>query len=97
VRYPGLASHPTHHVATQNLSSFGSIISFDVVGGAAAADRVCERMQVVRHATSFGAVESTIERRAAIFGQHHLPPGLLRLSVGVEHVEDLWDDLDQAL
>jgi cystathionine gamma-synthase len=97
VRYPGLPSHPTHHVATQNLSSFGSIISFDVVGGAAAADRVCERVQVVRHATSFGAVESTIERRAAIPGQHHLPPGLLRLSVGVEHVEDLWDDLDQAL
>ena len=97
VRYPGLASHPTHQVATQHLTSFGSIISFDVVGGAEAADRVCERVQVVRHATSFGAVESTIERRAAISGQQHLPPGLLRLSVGLEHVEDLWDDLSQAL
>jgi cystathionine gamma-synthase len=97
VRYPGLPSHPTHHIATQHLTSFGSIISFDVAGGAAAADRVCERVQVVRHATSFGAVESTIERRAAISGQQHLPPELLRLSVGIEHLEDVWDDLSQAL
>jgi cystathionine gamma-synthase len=97
VRYPGLASHPTHHVAAQQLNSFGTIISFDVVGGATAADEVCARVQLVRHATSFGAVESTIERRAAVPGQHHLPPGLLRLSVGIEHVDDLWDDLSQAL
>lgn len=97
VRYPGLASHPTHHIATQQLNSFGSIISFDVAGGATAADSVCARVQLVRHATSFGAVESTIERRAAVPGQHHLPPGPLRLSVGIEHIEDLWDDLSQAL
>jgi len=97
VRYPGLVSHPTHRIAAEQLASFGSIISFDVTGGAGAADRVCARVQVVRHATSFGAVESTIERRAAVPGQQHLPPGLLRLSVGVEHVEDLWDDLDEAL
>lgn len=96
VRHPGLASHPTHMVAKQNLTSFGSIISFDV-GGAGDADEVCNRLDVVQHATSFGAVESTIERRAAIPGQEHLPPGLLRLSVGIEHVEDLWDDLYQAL
>jgi cystathionine gamma-synthase len=97
VRYPGLTSHATHQAAVEHLDSFGSIISFDVVGGAPAADRVCARVQIVRHATSFGAVESTIERRAAIPGQQHLPPGLLRLSVGIEHVEDLWDDLNQAL
>jgi cystathionine gamma-synthase len=97
VRYPGLASHPTHQVAAEQLASFGSIISFDVAGGAAAADQVCAHVQVVRHATSFGAVESTIERRAAVPGQQHLPPGLLRLSVGIEHVEDLWDDLNDAL
>lgn len=97
VRYPGLPSHPTHENATQNLSSFGSVISFDVAGGADAADRVCRQVEVVRHATSFGAVESTIERRAVIPGQQHLPPGLLRLSVGIEHVDDLWDDLEQAL
>ena len=97
VRYPGLASHPTHDVAVRHLSNFGSIISFDVAGGAAAADEVCRQVQVVRHATSFGAVESTIERRAAIRGQEHLPPGLLRLSVGIEHVEDIWHDLTEAL
>jgi cystathionine gamma-synthase len=97
VRYPGLASHPTHEVAQRQLSSFGSVISFDVTGGADAADEVCRRLRVVQHATSFGAVESTIERRAAIPGQQHLPPGLLRLSVGIEDVEDLWDDLERAL
>lgn len=97
VRYPGLASHPTHRVAVDHLSSFGSVISFDVAGGAAAADQVCAQVQLIRHATSFGAVESTIERRAAIPGQHHLPAGLLRLSVGVEHVDDLWNDLRNAL
>lgn len=97
VRYPGLASHPTHPIATQHLANFGSVISFDVIGGARAADEVCRRVRVVRHATSFGAVESTIERRAAVPGQEHLPPGLLRLSVGIEDIEDLWDDLVQAL
>lgn len=97
VRYPGLQSHATHSVAVEHLANFGSVISFDVAGGATAADDVCGRVRLVRHATSFGAVESTIERRASIPGQQHLPPGLLRLSVGIEHVEDLWDDLSQAL
>ncbi|MGD9755533.1 MAG: PLP-dependent aspartate aminotransferase family protein [Acidimicrobiia bacterium] len=97
VRYPGLASHPTHDVARRQLAHYGSVISFDVVGGAAAADAVCARVGLVRHATSFGAVESTIERRAAVPGQEHLPPGLLRLSVGIEHTDDLWADLDAAL
>lgn len=97
VRYPGLPSHATHAVAVEQLASFGSVISFDVVGGAAAAEEVCTRLGLIRHATSFGAVESTIERRAAVPGQEHLPPGLLRLSIGIEHVDDLWDDLRAAL
>lgn len=97
VRYPGLASHGTHATARRNLTSFGSVISFDVDGGAGVADAVCRRVQVIRHATSFGAVESTIERRAAVPGQEHLPAGLLRLSVGIEHLDDLWDDLARAL
>src|SRR5215211_5015293 len=54
-------------------------------------------LRIIRHATSLGGVESTIERRAAIPGQTHLPPGLLRLSVGCEHPDDLWRDLQQAL
>jgi cystathionine gamma-synthase len=54
-------------------------------------------VQLIRHATSLGSVESTMERRAALAGQQHLPPGLLRLSVGIESAEDLWSDLKAAL
>jgi cystathionine gamma-synthase len=96
-RYPGLASHPTHEAARRQLEGFGTIISFDVRGDAATADAVCAGLQLIQHATSLGAVESTIERRAGVPGQEHLPPSLLRLSVGIEAVEDLWTDLDRAL
>jgi cystathionine gamma-synthase len=96
-RYPGLVSHPTHATAQRVLKGFGTIVSFDVRGGAAAADAVCKAVRLIRHATSLGAIESTMERRAAIPGQQHLPPSLLRLSVGIENVEDLWKDLDAAL
>jgi cystathionine gamma-synthase len=96
-RYPGLASHPTHEAARRQLKGFGTIISFDVRGDASAADAVCAGLQLIQHATSLGAVESTIERRAGVPGQQHLPPALLRLSVGIEAVEDLWADLDRAL
>jgi cystathionine gamma-synthase len=97
VRYPGLQSHPTHEVAKRVLKGFGTIISFDLDGGAEFADRVCRNLKLISHATSLGAVESTIERRAAIPGQQHLPPSLLRLSVGIEDVDDLWNDLEAEL
>jgi len=97
VRYPGLPSHPTHAVAKRVLRGFGTIVSFDVAGGADAADAVCRRTRLIRHATSLGAVESTMERRAAVPGQQHIPPALLRLSVGIEDVNDLIADLDSAL
>jgi len=97
VRYPGLASHPTHATARRVLGGWGTLISFDVRGGADVADAVCREVGLIRHATSLGAVESTMERRAAIPGQQHLPAALLRLSVGIEEVEDLWRDLDGAL
>lgn len=96
-RYPGLPSHPTHAAARRQLRGFGTVISFDVRGGGPAADAVCARLELIQHATSLGAVESTIERRAGVAGQEHLPPALLRLSVGIEAVEDLWADLDRAL
>lgn len=96
VRYPGLASHPTHDRAAAQLDGFGAMISFDIAAGAVAADAVCEATRVIRHATSLGGVESTMERRAAVPGQEHLPPGLLRLSVGIENWSDLRDDLAQA-
>ena len=97
VRYPGLPSHPTHATARRVLKGFGTIISFDLAGGADIADAVCRNVRLIRHATSLGAVESTIERRAAIPGQQHLPPSLLRLSVGIEDADDLWSDLDSAM
>jgi cystathionine gamma-synthase len=97
VRYPGLPSHPTHATAKRVLKGFGTIISFDLLGGAEFADRVCQNLRLIRHATSLGAVESTLERRAAIPGQGHLPPSLLRFSVGIEDADDLWADLDLAI
>lgn len=97
VRYPGLPSHATHAIAQRVLKGFGTIISFDVRGSAEVADAVCRHVELIRHATSLGAVETTMERRAAIPGQEHLPPSLLRLSVGIENADDLWRDLDSAL
>lgn len=86
-----------HATAKRVLKGYGSIISFDTRGGATVADAVCKTVGLIRHATSLGAVETTMERRAAILGQGHLPPSLLRLSVGIEDVNDLWSDLDNAL
>ncbi|HEU0015679.1 MAG TPA: PLP-dependent transferase [Longimicrobium sp.] len=97
VRYPGLPSHPTHATAKRVLRGFGAIISFDLRGGAELADAVCRSVRLIRHTTSVGGVESTMERRAAVPGQEHLPPSLLRLSVGIEDTEDLWHDLDSAI
>jgi len=96
VRYPGIESHPTHGIAAAQLDGFGAIISFDVAGGSDAADAVCRNVRLIRHATSLGSVESTMERRAANAGQEQLPPSLLRLSVGIESFEDIQADLEQA-
>jgi cystathionine gamma-synthase len=97
VRYPGLESHATHEIAAGQLGGFGGMISFDVAGGAQAADALCRNVHLVRHATSLGSVESTMERRGAVPGQEHLPESLIRLSVGIESFEDIRDDLVQAL
>ncbi|WP_298814960.1 trans-sulfuration enzyme family protein [Chloroflexus sp.] len=97
VRYPGLPSHPTYETARRVLKGFGTMISFDLLGDASVADAVCRNVRLIRHATSLGGVESTMERRAAIPGQEHLPPTLLRLSVGIEDVDDLWQDLVSAM
>ena len=75
---------------------FGTIVSFEL-NDAAAADRACRATRVIRHATSLGGIETTMERRSAHPGQEHIPPGLVRLSVGCEDLEDLWSDLDAAL
>jgi cystathionine gamma-synthase len=97
VRYPGLPSHPTHEVAARFMAGFGAMLSFETTGTGERATAVCERAELVNHATSLGGVESTMERRAAIPGQERIPPTLIRFSVGCEDVEDLWSDLDRAL
>lgn len=89
-----LSEHPA--VIRVRYPGFGTIVSFELAGGAAA-DAACRAVRIVRHATSLGGIETSMERRAVHPGQEHLPAGLIRLSVGCEAVEDLWSDLDAAL
>lgn len=96
MRYPGLPDHPQHALAARQMRGFGAVLSFEVAD-AGTADAVCANVRVIAHATSVGGVESTIERRAKLPGQDHVPAGLVRLSVGCEHLEDLWADLAAAL
>lgn len=96
VRYPGLTDDPGHHTAALQMDMFGAMIAFGPVGGEAAADRIPQQTKLWRHATSLGGVESTLERRGRLSFEV-AAPDLVRLSVGCEDVEDLWQDLDQAL
>ncbi|MCA8925629.1 MAG: PLP-dependent transferase, partial [Planctomycetes bacterium] len=96
VRYPGLPSDPGHALASRLWTGFGAVLSFELAD-AAAAERLLAGLRLIHPATSLGGVESTIERRAAHPGQEHIPPGLLRLSVGCEAGVDLEADLAQAL
>ena len=79
------------------MTGFGAMMSFETTGAGERATDVCNRMELVNHATSLGGVETTMERRAVIPGQERIPPTLIRLSVGCEQVEDLWADFVQAL
>jgi cystathionine gamma-synthase len=96
VRHPGLASDPHHERAGAFMGGYGAMVSFEVAGPALA-DEVVRRVRLVVPATSLGGVETTIERRNRWAGEERVPPGLLRMSVGLEHVEDLWADLAGAL
>jgi cystathionine gamma-synthase len=97
VRYPGLPDDPGHTRAMTQMRGFGAMVSFEVRGGASAAEAVALGCRLVSAGTSLGGVESLIERRGRWVGEDELPPGLLRLSVGIEDVEDLWVDLEAAL
>jgi cystathionine gamma-synthase len=97
VRYPGLLDDPGYDRAKTTLAGPGAVLSFETVGDGPALDRALAQLSLVAVATSLGGVESTIERRARLEGQTHLPPTLVRLSVGCEHVDDLWNDLTRAL
>lgn len=103
VHYPGLASHPGHAIAAKQMSDFGGMLSFQVCPdklhtGMENALRVANGTKIFTQATSLGGVESLIEHRFSVEGPNtKTPDNLLRLSVGLEHPDDLIADLEQAL
>jgi cystathionine gamma-synthase len=99
VRYPGLPDDPGHERATRLHDGYGAMIAFEIRGDADAAEAVSGRVVLIANATSLGGVESLIERRAKypVDAANGTPENLIRLSVGIEDVEDLWTDLEQAL
>lgn len=98
VHYPGLASHTRHELARRQMRAFGGMLSFEVKGGRDAAMAVAAKTRIFIRATSLGGVESLIEHRASIDGESPLTPqSLLRCSIGLEHPDDLIEDLAQAL
>ena len=99
VHYPGLASHPGHAIAARQMQGgFGGMLAFRVRGGRAAALAVVKRLKLLTVATSLGGVETLIEHRASSEGPTSTTPeNLLRVSVGLEHPDDLIEDLRQAL
>ena len=97
VHYPGLPSHPGHEIARSQMDDFGGMLSFEMKSGAEAAKEVVRRCRVFRRATSLGGTESLIEHRASIEQLSAIPDSLIRVSTGIEHIDDLLDDLSQAL
>jgi cystathionine gamma-synthase len=97
VHYPGLEEHPGHETARRQMhGGFGGLLAFETVD-AASAEAVETALRLIHPATSLGSVETLIERRDRIEPAGRVAPGLLRLSAGLEHVDDLWNDLSQAL
>lgn len=92
-----LADRLVDHEAVAWVRQVGPMISFIVHGGAARADSVCASVQLIVPATSLGGVETTLERRQKYPGDALVDPGLIRMSVGIEDVEDIWSDIRQAL
>ena len=106
VLYPGLSSHPQHKLARKQMSAFGGMVTIEVKGGVKAAVRVCDSLKVAINAMSLGVVEtlvsipvysSHINMSDQELAQHGVTPGMIRISVGVEGVEDLIQDFRQAL
>jgi cystathionine beta-lyase/cystathionine gamma-synthase len=111
VLYPGLPSHPGHAIARRQMTgagenSFGGMVTIEVPGGAAGAVRVCDGLRVVINAMSLGGVESLVSipvysshvnMTARELARHGVSPGMIRISVGIEGIEDLRNDFDQAL
>jgi cystathionine gamma-synthase len=98
VNWPGLPSHANHAVAARQMRDFGGMLSVQVRGGRDAALAFAGKLRIFTNATSLGGCESLVEHRASVEGDHPVSPqNLLRLSVGLEHPDDLVEDLRQAL
>jgi cystathionine gamma-synthase len=99
VYYPGLPSHVNHEVARRQMKGiYGGMLSILVKGGRKAAIDFANHLSIFRHATSLGGVESLIEHRQSIEGEHaKSPENLLRVSIGIEHIDDLLNDIKKAL
>jgi len=99
VLYPGLPDFPGHAVAARQMTGgFGGMLSIRVAGGAASAIATAAEVEIWKRATSLGGVESLLEHRSSVEdAESFCPPDLLRLSVGLEHPDDLIGDLDRAL
>ena len=98
IYYPGLESHPGHEIAKRQMRDFGGMLSVQVNGGGEMAAAVVDKTKIFVKATSLGGVESLIEHRAPVEGENtKTPKDLIRISVGLEHPDDLIEDLVQAL
>jgi len=98
VYYPGLQSHPQHEIAKRQMSNFGGMLSVLIKGDAGDARKVVNKVKLFAQATSLGGVESLIEHRASVEGPDtKTPQNLIRISAGLEHIDDLIADLEQAL
>ena len=98
VLYPGLPSHPQYDIIKQQMTGFGGMLSVLIKGGEEESKRVINSLTLFAQATSLGGVESLIEHRAAVEGPDtKTPRNLLRVSVGLEHIDDLIEDMEQAL
>ncbi len=106
VLYPGLPSHPQHKIAKKQMAGFGGMVTIEVKGGVKAAAKVCDSLRVALNAMSLGGVEtlvsipvysSHINMTKAELAQHGVTPGMIRISVGVEGINDLIEDFRQAL
>jgi cystathionine gamma-synthase len=98
VNYPGLAAHPGHAIAARQMRDFGGMLSVQLRGGRDAALAMAGALRLFVNATSLGGCESLVEHRASVEGANPVSPqNLLRFSVGLEHIDDLLADLEQAL
>jgi len=98
VFYPGLATHAGHEIAEKQMSGFGGMISFLITGDREEAIAIVGRSRLIKRATSLGGIESTWEHRRSSEGEGSITPeNLIRISVGLEHPDDLMEDLENAL